>query len=253
MKTYKYSSKERAERVSKTLGCTGSHYHNEDGERKYMPCKSHDIFKTKTKTETKTEKKGKEEEVTELVDDSGTWMSSSIPILDPASSMQGSSFTDKIVGMSRMPRDPLLRGWYGYYGEGNLSEEDMEDAFGYHDTMFMNYDKTVKYFQKKLGLDKEASIERTVQQGKKPNLVKRAPKNIKDKKNFIDRLILKEKGIDENEDIIEDKLLTNKDNEAELNDEVSNILKKNVSSLKSMAKKQGMSINQLIKLIQDEQ
>jgi hypothetical protein len=249
MKSYKFSTKERAERVAKTLGCTGSHYHNEDGDRKYMPCKSHEIFKTKTKKETK----GKEEEVTELVDADGTWTSSSIPILDPASSMQGSTTTDKIVAMSRNPRDPLLRGWYGYYGEGKLSEEDMADAFGYHDTMFMDYDETVRYFEKKLGLDKEAAIERTVQQGKKPNLVKRAPKNIKDKKNFIDRLILKEKGIDENEDIIEDKLLTNKDNEAELNDEVSNILKKNVSSLKSMAKKQGMSINQLIKLIQDEQ
>ena len=249
MKSYKFSTKERAERVAKTLGCTGSHYHNEDGDRKYMPCKSHEIFKTKTKKETK----GKEEEVTELVDADGTWTSSSIPILDPASSMQGSTTTDKIVAMSRNPRDPLLRGWYGYYGEGKLSEEDMADAFGYHDTMFMDYDETVRYFEKKLGLDREAAIERTVQQGKKPNLVKRAPKNIKDKKNFIDRLILKEKGIDENEDIIEDKLLTNKDNEAELNDEVSNILKKNVSSLKSMAKKQGMSINQLIKLIQDEQ
>jgi hypothetical protein len=156
--------------------------------------------------------------------------------------------------MSKSPSDPFLRGWYGTaFRESKLSEHDMKDAFGYHDTMFMDYDETVKYFQKKLGLDKEAAIERTVQQGKKPNLVKRAPKKIKNKKNFIDRLILKEKGIDENEDIIEDKLLTNKDNEVELNDEVSNILKKNVSSLKSMAKKQGMSINQLIKLIQDEQ
>jgi hypothetical protein len=212
-----------------------------------MPCKSHEIFKTKTKKETK----GKEEEVTELVDADGTWMSSSIPILDPASSMQGSTTMDKIIGMARNPRDVFLRG--RHYGESKLAEEDMGDAFGFEDTMFLNYDETVEYFQKKLGLEKEASIERTVQQGKKPNLIKRAPKKIKNKKNFIDRLILKEKGIDENEDIIEDKLLTNKDNEAELNDEMSNILKKNVSSLKSMAKKQGMSINQLIKLIQDEQ
>jgi hypothetical protein len=250
MKSYKYSSKERAERVAKTLGCTGYHSHNENGEKKYMPCKSHEIFKTKTKKD----KNKKEEEVTELVDADGTWTSSSVPITDPASTLQGSTITDKIVGMSKSPSDPFLRGWYGTaFRESKISENDMKSAFGYHDTMFMDYDETVKYFQKKLGLDKEAAIERTVQQGKKPNLVKRAPKKIKDKKNFIDRLILKEKGIDENEDIIEDKLLTNKDNETELNDEVSNILKKNVSSLKSMAKKQGMTINQLFKLIQDEQ
>ena len=49
MKTYKYSTEERAERVAKTLGCVGSHYHNEDGERKYMPCKSHEIFLKKMK------------------------------------------------------------------------------------------------------------------------------------------------------------------------------------------------------------
>jgi hypothetical protein len=248
MKSYKYSTKERAERVAKTLGCTGSHYHNEDGDRKYMPCKSHEIFKTKTKKDTK----GKEEEVTELVDADGTWMSSSIPILDPASSMQGSTTMDKIIGMARNPRDVFLRG--RHYGESKLAEEDMGDAFGFEDTMFLNYDETVEYFQKKLGLEKEAAIERTVQQGKKPNLIKRAPKKIKNKKNFIDRLILKEKGIDENEDIIEDMVLSSRGDElAELNDDMSKILKKNISSLKNMAKKQGLSINHLIKLLKDEQ
>ena len=81
MKTYKYSTKERAERVAKSLGCTGSHYHNEDGERKYMPCKDMKTFNQKTKKETK----GKETEVTELVDDDGTWLSDATPILNPAS------------------------------------------------------------------------------------------------------------------------------------------------------------------------
>jgi hypothetical protein len=245
MKTYKYSTKERAERVAKTLGCTGSHYHNENGKRKYMPCKSHDIFKSKTKKDSKS----KEEEVTELIDDDGTWTSSSIPILDPASSMQGSTFTDKIVGMSRNPRDPLLRGWYGYYGESEVKEEDMIDAFGFEDTMFMDYDDTVKHYQKKLKLDKDDAISRAIQQGKKPNLHKRAPKKIKSKKNFIDRLILKEKGIDENEDIIEDIVLTSKDSGS---GEINDIIKKNVKSLKNMAKKQGLSINQLINLLKNE-
>lgn len=246
MKTYKYSTKERAERVAKTLGCAGHHYHNENGTRKYMPCKSHEIFKSKTKKE----KKGKEEEVTELVDDDGTWMSSSIPILDPASSIQGSTFTDKIVGMSRNPRDPLLRGWYGYYGESEIKEVDMEDAFGFEDTMFMNYNDTVKHYQKNLKLDKDSAEQRAIQQGKKPNLHKRTPEKIKKKKNYIDRLILKEKGIDENEDIIEDMVLTSKDNrEMEIND----IIIKNVKSLKNMAKKQGITVNQLVKLIKNEQ
>jgi len=243
MKTYKYSTKDRAERVAKTLGCTGSHYHIEDGERKYMPCEDMKTFKEKTKKETK----GKEEEVTELVDDDGTWLSSSIPIMDPASSLRASSTTDRTVGMARMPRDPLLRGWYGYYGEGEIKEEDMSDAFGFEDTMFMDYNDTVKHYVKKLKLDKKDAIGRAVQQGKKPNLVKRAPKKLKKKKNFIDRLILKEKEIDESEEVREDKLIDKKDDST-----VNSIIKRNALSLKNMANKQGISVDQLIRILKNE-
>jgi hypothetical protein len=252
MKSYKYSTKERAERVAKTLGCVGSHYHNEDGTKKYMPCKSHDIFKSKTKKE----KNSKEEEVTELVDIDGTWNSSSIPILDPASSLQGSTTMDKTVGMARNPRDPMMRGWYGYYGEGKLAEEDMADAFGYHDTMFMDYDETVSYFQKKLGLDKDSAIERTIQQGKKPKLHKRVPKKIKNKKNFIDRLILKEKGLDEiegiGEDIILDKEPKDRGNDLKKSD-IPPLLVRNLNQIKKMAKQNGITTQDLIKILKDEQ
>ncbi len=248
MKSYKYSTKERAERVAKTLGCVGSHHHNEDGTKKYMPCKSHDIFKSKTKKE----KNNKEEEVTELVDVDGTWNSSSIPILDPASSLHGSTTMDKTVGMARNPRDPLMRGWYGYYGEGKISEENMDSAFGYEATLFMDYDETVEYFEKELGLDKDSAIERTIQQGKKPKLHKRVPKKIKDKKNFIDRLILKEKGIDENEKLGEDIIVDKGTDSSELLDQMS-IIKRNLSSLKRMAKQNGVSIEEIINMLKDEQ
>ena len=251
MKTYKYSTEERAERVAKTLGCVGSHYHNEDGNRKYMPCKDMKTFKEKTKKETK----GKETEVNELIDDDGTWLTSAIPILDPASAGIGTKTTDQIVPAARMPRDPLLRGWYGYYGEGTIAEEDMADAFGYEDTMFMDYDETVRYFQKKLGLDKESAIERTVQQGKKPKLHKRTPKKISKLKNYIDRLILKEKEIDESEiaeDILVDKSKRESLEKKEQSD-VNNIILKNIKSLKKMANSQGITTQQLVRLISREQ
>jgi hypothetical protein len=251
MKTYKYSTKERAERVAKTLGCSGFHYHNEDGNRKYMPCKDMKTFKEKTKKQTK----GKETEVNELIDDDGTWLTSAIPILDPASAGIGTKTTDQIVPAARMPRDPLLRGWYGYYGEGTIAEEDMADAFGYEDTMFMDYDETVRYFQKKLGLDKDSAIERTVQQGKKPKLHKRTPKKISKLKNYIDRLILKEKEIDESEiaeDILVDKSKRDSLEKKEQSD-VNNIILKNIKSLKKMANSQGITTQQLVRLISREQ
>jgi hypothetical protein len=247
MKTYKYSTKERAERVSKSLGCVGSHYHNEDGDRKYMPCKDMKTFKEKTKKEVE----GKETEVTELVGDDGTWLTSDIPILDPQSSIDGSVFTDKIVPMSRNPRDPLLRGWYGYYGEGKLAEEDMEGAFGFEDTMFMDFKDTVKHYEKKLGLDKEDAVDRAVQQGKKPNLHKRVPKNIKKKKNFIDRLILKELDDEITEDTLFKKNSSN--NEISTKDKKTNpILLRNINALKNMADKLGVSKMELIRLLKDE-
>lgn len=251
MKTYKYSTKERAERVSKTLGCSGSHSHGTGEDKKYMPCKDMNTFKEKTKKDTK----GKEQEMTELVDSDGTWSSSDIPILDPASSMQGSTFTDKIVAMSRMPRDPLLRGWYGYYGESELKETDMSDAFGYEDTLFMDYDETVEYFQKKLGLDKESAVERTIQQGKKPKLHKKTPKKISKLKNYIDRLILKEKEVDESEiaeDVLVDRTGGDYLNKRESNN-IDNLILKNIKSLKKMANSQGITTQQLIRLISREQ
>jgi hypothetical protein len=254
MKTYKYSTKERAERVAKSLGCSGSHYHNEDGDRKYMPCKDMKTFKEKTKKNIK----GKEVEVKELVDDDGTWLSNSTPILDPASSgmKDNPSISDKIVQQARMPRDPLLRGWYGYYGESEIKEENMEDAFGFEDTMFMDYEDTVKHYEKKLGLDKEDAIDRAVQQGKKPNLHKKTPKKISKKKNYIDRLILKEKDIDESENLGEDILIDKDENQnGELNDslsKVSPILLRNINSLKKMAKSQGLSTKELINLFRNE-
>ena len=246
MKTYKYSTKERAERVSKSLGCTGSHSHNEDGKKIFMPCKDMKTFKEKTKKE-----KGKEEEVTELVDDDGTWLTSRIGKLDPASTLQGSTITDKIVPMSRNPRDPLLRGWYGYYGEGIVREEDMEDSFGYDDTKFLDYKDTVKHYEKKLGLDKKDAIRRTRQQGKGKNLAKKAPKKIKKLKNFIDRLILKELDDDINEDLLINKKSDNKDISSKKVEE-NPLLKRNIKSLKNMAEKIGLSKEDLVKMLKDE-
>jgi hypothetical protein len=243
MKSYKYSTKERAERVAKSLGCDGHHYHNEDGKRKYMPCKNHKTF------EKKIERGG---EVTELIDYDGTWKTSDVKIMDPASTGIGTKTTDQIVAQTKTPRDVFMRGGVSLRGESIIPEEDMERAYGYDGTKFLDYKDTVKYYQKKLGMDKESAEERTVQQGKKPNLQKRAPKKIKQKKNFIDRLILKEKGLDENEDIIEDILLNKSFSNNDVESKPNNVLIKNIKSLKRMANKQGISVEKLLKLIKDE-
>jgi len=247
MKTYKYSTEERAERVAKTLGCTGSHYHNENGDRKYMPCKSHEIFLKKIKS---SDEKPKEQEVTELVDDDGTWLSSDIPILSPASAGIGTNTTDQIVQAARNPRDPLLRGWYGYYGEGHVKEENMTKAFGWKDTKDMDAKETLKYFKDELGMDDEKAEERVDDEfGKSPERDKKS--RYKNKKGFIGRPILKEKEIGE-------EVLLNKEKDEDntekkqLKDLINPLLIRNIRSLKKMAKEHGVSVKELIDMLKDE-
>jgi len=251
MKTFKYSTKERAERVAKSLGCVGSHYHNENGERKYMPCKSHDIFLKKNKED----KKGEEKEVTELVDTDGTWLSSKVPILSTANNGIGTKTTDQIVPAARNPRDPLLRGWYGYYGEGHVKEIDMSKAYGYKDTKNMDAKTTLKYFKKKLKMDPEDAEERVDDQfGKNEKRDKRS--RFRNKKGFVGRPILKEKEIDESdiaEDILFDKpsdyeFEKNKDKEV-----IHPLLVRNIKALKKLAKEYNISVNELIQMIKNEQ
>jgi hypothetical protein len=238
MKTYKYSTKERAERVAKTLGCTGSHQHTEKGNKIFMPCKSHEIFTKKTKNS--------EGEVTELVDDDGTWNSSSIPILNPATTgtKNNPTTTDKIVSMSKNPRDPLLRGWYGYYGEGHVKEIDMSKAFGFEDTKFMDAEETEKFFKKELKLKPQNAKVRTLDQGKKKGLDKKTPPQIKKKKGFIDREILKELELDE-------EMLLDKSRKSD-DGVIGDLIKKNVRALKKMANDNNISLQELIYMLKDE-
>ena len=249
MKTYKYSTKERAERVSKTLGCSGSHYHNEDGDRKYMPCKSHDIFLSKTKKN----KKGEEQEVTELVDADGTWLSSNTPILDPASTGIGTKTMDQIIPAARNPRDPLMRGWYGYYGEGRVKENNMIKAYGYKATMNMDAKETLDYFKDELEMDDESAEHRVEDEfGKSPERDKKS--KFKNKKGFAGRPILKEK---ESEDIAEDVLVDKETNDQENIKKrvlgINPLLVRNIKSIKKMAKENGITVRELIMMLKDEQ
>ena len=246
MKTYKYSTEERAERVAKTLGCTGSHYHNEDGERKYMPCKSHEIFLKKIKS---SEKESKEQEVTELVDDDGTWLSSDIPILSPANNGLGTKTTDQIVPAARNPRDPLMRGWYGYYGEGHVKEEDMSKAFGYDDTKDMDAKETLKYFKDELEMDDDSAEKRVDDEfGKSPERDKKSP--YKNKKGFVGRPILKELEIDE--DLLISKDTDDQTEKRKIKDLINPLLLRNIKSIKKLAKEHGITVKELIQMLKDE-
>jgi len=251
MKRDLFDTKDKAEKRASKLGCKGTHEH-EDG---FMPCSSHNVWeKTVKNTKRKSSKKDKGE-IDEFIDYDGTMTNSKIPILDPH--LHPKKTTDQTVAMTRITQDPLLRGFRVYYGESTMKEEDMSDAFGYEETQFMNAEDTIKYLEKKLGLEPESAKKRASEFGLKPEM---DPKSeYKDEKGFAGRPILKEKTKvytkKEVEEVIEN-LLSKKEDVDNIQPKepkaMSDILVRNVKALRKLAEKEGISLSQLSKMIKSE-
>lgn len=209
------------------------------------------IIKDKKIKSTKILKKNLEE----LVDDDGTMMSSTVPILDPR--LHPRKTMDQTVAASRITNDPITRGYRTYYGESveEMQEIDMSDAFGYEETKDLDGVDTFKYYKDELDMEPEEAKDRTEQQGKDPSGKKDKKSPYRNDKNFLYRgtisEIQKQKMIKMVEDILMKK--KSKDNELPKKDnDVSNIIKKNIKTLKKQAEKEGMSISDLIKILKSE-
>lgn len=220
--------------------------------------------KAKTKQQIKKyfdlySKEKEKTELDELIDSDGTLTHSSIPILDMGLSPKKT--TDQTVVMARMTNNPVTRGYRKYYGESEeeepvVNEVDYSDAFGYDETKDMDGKSTFKHLVNKMGLDPEEAVDRTKQFGKDPHgkRTKKAPKSIRNKKNFIDRMTLSEIERAKMIKMVEDILAKKKEN-SELNEKgskVSKVIKKNIEALKKMAEKDGISVQSLIKMLKSE-
>lgn len=202
----------------------------------------------------------KKKEIEEFIDSDGTFKSSRIPKLDAA--MTPRKTTDQTIVMARSSNNPVTRGYRRYYGESVESEDvvneiDFSDAFGYEETKDLDGKETYKYFVKKLDLEPDDAKERTKQQGKDPSgkRTKKAPKRIRKKPGFIDRMTLSE--IEKNKMIkmVEDLLMKGKGDDREINEKekpISKIVKKNIDSLKKIAEREGLTLNQLVKMLKSE-
>jgi hypothetical protein len=218
-----------------------------------------DVKKTLTK---------KKDELGELVDYDGSFLSSKIPIHNPYLSPK--STMDQEIVATRQTNNPITRGYRVYWGEGEeetdevINEIDFSDAFGYEETKDKNGPETFKTYVKELGLDEYEAAERTRQQGKEPNTkkhrqkLKRVPKKIKKQKGFIDRMTISEKSELENikkqqaVDMVEDIVLGKKSSDKEVGKKkntVSKLLMKNLENIKKIADKEGIEINDLVKIL----
>ena len=224
--------------------------------------------KLKNNSDVKKTLSKKKDELDELVDYDGSFLSSKIPIHNPYLSPK--STMDQEVVATRQTNNPITRGYRVYWGEGEedtdevINETDFSDAFGYEETKDKNGPETFKTYVKELGLDKDEAAERTRQQGKEPDAKKHrrklnmVPKKIRKQKGFIDRMTISEKENLEEEKkemmkkMVEDIVMKKKSSDKEVGkkkDTVSKLLMKNLENIKKIAEKEGLELNDLIKIL----
>jgi hypothetical protein len=133
----------------------------------------------------------------------------------------------------------------------------MSGAFGYEETKDLDGKETFDYYVDELDMSPEEAVDRTKQQGKDPSGKKDQKSKYKNDKNFIAKMtiseIQKQKMIKVVEEILMGKKSSSDNADVTKKEvEVSKILKKNLSSLKKQAEKEGLSITELIKLMKSE-
>ena len=217
------------------------------GKKKYSKEQLKKMLKPKKSEESK--------ELDELVDEDGTMLSSRIPNLNQT--LTPHKTMDQTIYATRMTVNPYVRGQRTYYGEGTknkgniVNEVDYSDAFGFEETEYQDYDETVDTLE---DMGVENSEERAEEFGKLPKQKVR-----KDKKGdpvLKQRLVEKGK-IDEEQKqrmikMVEDILTKKSKDKSDVvtkENPISKILVKNLNSIKKIADKEGISINQLIKIL----
>jgi hypothetical protein len=103
--------------------------------------------------------------------------------------------------------------------------------------------------EKELGLDSEDAEDRAEEMGKKPKMDKKS--KFKDSKNFVNRGVIAEKDVDD----VKEEIITKKSNDGEISEKSktsSKVILRNVTALKKQAEKEGISINDLIKMLKSE-
>ena len=198
-----------------------------------------------------------EGEIEELVNADGSLSDSAIPIksqyLSPRKTM------DLTVSTARVSNDPVTRGHRVYWGESEdeqdniVSETNYKKVFGWEETKDMDYEDTVDTLDD-MGVPN--AEERAEEMGKDPKLEKR-----KSKGAFIRQRLVEKEPIDEVqrqrmikmvEDIITKKSKRDGDmvkKDSTSSQSISKFLHKNLKSIKRLAEKEGISLEQLIKAL----
>lgn len=204
-----------------------------------------DLKKLIDKINPKAEEK---EEIDELIDFDGTLLNSKIPIHDPK--MSPRKTMDQTVFATTQPSDPIMRGYRVYYGESVVREEDLTGAFGYDVVSGDTYEDCV---EKMTQMEVENPEERCQAFGKSPKLDQKGQERLTEKQI---KEVQRQKMIGMLEDLIvkksEDSDIRKKQDVKKVED-LPHLVRKNLKNLLRQMDKNGVSKNDIIKLIRDEQ
>jgi hypothetical protein len=211
--------------------------------------------------DSKAKKKETDGEIEELVDPDGSIISSSIPILNQRNLAKKTM--DQTVRMTKANQFPFIRIYYGESEEGKgntISEVDQSESFGFEETEDApTYDVANKILKKMSVDDPIERDERLKRFGFDRNLdnqLKREKKRGKCKNCFTKRRLaeLEKEKMDKMLDEIllskksKDKEVVKKSKEEDKNDTpIYKILMRNIESVKRLADKEGIDIDELVK------
>lgn len=200
------------------------------------------------KLESRQNSKLKQKEIEEIVDKDGNIKRSQIPKDVLATTVTSKKRTDKVVqtgaGAVGSPGVHGSQVTLRYWGESQdvVKEVELGDALGYEKTMGkdMPYNDALNYFIKELGLSKEEAVERLEAIGyipDEPNLIRLVETPNKFIHEYLESVMVKRKK--------ELELL-------EKDEEIPNLIKKQVTSLKKTIKQNNIKIEKIIDLLKNE-
>jgi hypothetical protein len=169
--------------------------------------------KIKSGKELKSKLEKKKNELDELVDSDGSFLSSKVPIYNPQLSPKGT--TDQEVVMNRQTNNPVTRGYRVYWGESveetPVLEINMKGAFGYKETENKDYKNTVKTLT---DMGVENPVERAKEFGKIPRVKKKKGKL---KQRLSEKEQIEEAKKEKMKKMVEDIVLNKKNSDSEIN------------------------------------
>ncbi len=199
----------------------------------------------------------------ELVDSDLSLSDSNIPILSQKQYSPFPKTTDQGIQTARSSNDPVRRGNRVYWGESEdeqdnvVSEVNYYEVFGWKESKDKNYEDTLKTL-KDMGIDDpEERVKRAEEMGKDPKLEKKKVKGAFTRQRLSEKDTIEEIQRKEMIKMVEDILTKkNKDNsdvvKKDTNKGVSEFITKNLKAIKNLAEKEGININQLIKMLKYE-